>query len=789
MLNLRSDALLPGQVQDHNSRLTSLLLRPALRPESLHQSSPSSLDSKNSNGILASRNADDSFEELALISPSKIILRYPDRNARDATSQTPGRHVGTHLSLPSAHVDVYERITGDGEIAKNEQGNVLKTSNLDREEQSPSKENMYQTTPIDANKKSAQSRKRSLTELGKKKKMLIANKRSQMNVLQRFIYDFRTWYQQHSKRFFSKWGIWSSHLRNIESRFGTGIGSYFILYRWTFVMNLFLASIWIAFVMIIGYVQMLQNNGYGVELFWRAHQSDGYWNIPNLDLMSNATSKLPPKHPLDYGILIQEFLSGKGSFQRSFFFYGNYRADIQLGGGFSVYSMDVAYFLIVCFTYLISAILIIRRIKTLFISRPGLGNFVVDDYSPFGTAVFCSWDYRFKTVSAVENQHYAVTMVLKTLLSHIEIKKKNEAMSQDDYTRTIIRRIVGNLVTIVLLAGTVFMILVTMTIENDSLKIGGIENFKYYLGTSFIQTLRGSQFISITAFVVSFFNFMLPLLFTAIGKFERYTNPNFEASITLARSFITKIGSIYVILISFYMSNRTQSNMCWENEIGRTLYQLVWTNLIFTLLGSLLHGTFILVRNRRDLYNFALANNILEIIYRQALLWIGCVFCPFVMIASLIAGWMVFFVKKLTLTTCGLPPKRIYNAYKQSIVFSFFLLITLGLMTFPAIYSVTRMKPTCGPYSPALQMPPLDAIYEIIPRKIHSLGFTFIGNALTYVSSFEFLFTVIVILSIWLYYQTAVSHKRHILNKQLQYEVVTERADKRYLLRQYQVKL
>lgn len=283
----------------------------------------------------------------------------------------------------------------------------------------------------------------------------------------------------------------------------------------------------------------------------------------------------------------------------------------------------------------------------------------------------------------------------------------------------------------------------------------------------------------------------MPLLFKAVARFERYDTPTMAASITLARSFVTKIAAIYIIVVALYIAHRFDY-AGWEYAVGQNFYQLVWTNFAFSALSTVFFGIFgVLVRGRGG-YEFQLADNTLEVIYEQALVWIGVVYAPVVILISLVTGAALFFVKKFTLTTFGKPPRRVYNSYSQNIYFLLFLLLTLGLMAFPTFFSITQFKPTSGPYAPVVSATranyTLAAIYQIIPDGIAEINSQFLRDAFSFLGSIGFVGPVICVLSLWIYYLRALNLKRLRKTQKLAREVRAERADKKFLLKYYKVK-
>lgn len=72
----------------------------------------------------------------------------------------------------------------------------------------------------------------------------------------------------------------------------------------------------------------------------------------------------------------------------------------------------------------------------------------------------------------------------------------------------------------------------------------------------FINTLVVNKLIPSTAVMVSLLNVMLPTIFGMITKMEKpfYLNPSSADIVLLARSFIMKITSVYVVLVGFFLS-------------------------------------------------------------------------------------------------------------------------------------------------------------------------------------------------------------------------------------------
>lgn len=372
------------------------------------------------------------------------------------------------------------------------------------------------------------------------------------------------------------------------------------------------------------------------------------------------------------------------------------------------------------------------------------------------------------------------------------MSEKQKQLTKKHKLGNLLRRTFGNLLVTIMLAGFAFLVLLSLANEFSG-QIGWLSAVTET--SAFKWTKRFPDFLSSTTLLISFCNVVFPLLFSAIIRFERYTNPISEARIMLARTYLLKMSSLYIILVGYFYTNKEKtasSSVRWENELGKTFYQLVWADFVFSAIGTLLTGFGTRLIFGKSYYDFGISDNILELTYRQALIWVGTVFSPMIIIVSLFTGYLLFFVKKFVLVSCSMPPKRIYNSYTQSLYFLGFQLLTLGLMIFPVFYSLTRMAPTCGPFGPdpypAGQGRYLDSAYDFIRLAIASIDLLFFREIINFMGTIGFVLPLVLCLTIYIYYLLAVSVKRLKRVRQLQYELNMERTDKKFLLRYYNVK-
>jgi hypothetical protein len=127
--------------------------------------------------------------------------------------------------------------------------------------------------------------------------MEVENKRAKLGTFRRIVYDLSKGTKKRLRAAGRRVTLWASDIRFIESRFGSGVVSYFVLHRWVFVVNLILALIWFTFVMSLGIADMFQNDNAGWQQF--------YFNST-----SNATVIADPKNAAGILELVSGFFSG-----------------------------------------------------------------------------------------------------------------------------------------------------------------------------------------------------------------------------------------------------------------------------------------------------------------------------------------------------------------------------------------------------------------------------------------------------------------------------------------------
>ncbi|KAI9137413.1 hypothetical protein BKA69DRAFT_919046 [Paraphysoderma sedebokerense] len=619
-------------------------------------------------------------------------------------------------------------------------------------------------------------------EFSRRRRLKIENERANLNWWGLKMYNAKKWLRNYAKNHKDRNRLWAGSLKFIEGRFGTGIASYFMLARWIWTLNLFLMIVWLSFVMLINiiagmvdYVPLNDNSGFTNVTYGRSIEWPGI------------------------AATIGGIISGDVPWDQTFFFYRSYRPWML---NFT-YRMDLAYTCVILAFLALSLVGIIRGMRGEFIRKSGFSTTIAtDDVYPFCSVAFTAWNHAVEDLSSQRNQMFAISTAYKTLITQYELKQKKSTLSKRDVFILFCKRFVGNVLAIGILVGAGFLIWdasrgCDTAVNNFLFSFRSVFSKGAVVDHCGLNTAKPLTTAPFAPYIVSFFNAVLPFLFFYIAKFESYADPQWETRATLARSYLIKIASIYILLISLYKSaiNSSKETGCWEHEIAKRFYTLQWLDLILSCVISIVSA--VGIKTIWGVYEFDITSNILELVYRQAIVWIGSVYAPIMSVFSIIIGFFMFFVKKWITVRFSAPPRRIYNSYSQVSFFLLFLLLTLILTAGPTLFAMVAVPPsqTCGPfrkfpnYNITFEGGSGDGAYTVITKSIQQINDVTAKDVLQLAGSILVLGPLIAFMAIWIYGLLAIANKRNERIRDLEKEVQEEREDKKNLIRYYKVQM
>uniref|UniRef100_A0A667Y7T1 Transmembrane channel-like protein n=1 Tax=Myripristis murdjan TaxID=586833 RepID=A0A667Y7T1_9TELE len=523
--------------------------------------------------------------------------------------------------------------------------------------------------------------------------------------------------------------------------FGTGILSYFSFLRFLVMLNLVIFLLMFSFVILPIII--------APTLFRDLYVCSVY--------PSSARRGLVIFHEH-----ITDLLSGGGFLEQTYLFYGYYKVDsIQFPK--VTYNLPLAYLLVTVAYLFLSLIWIVKRSATGF-----KRNLVQDEdrFQSFCNKIFAGWDFCITNENAARLKRSSLLYELKTDLEEERIKRKIAGRTRKEKCRIYVIRLILNIFVIAALAACFYSIYrATVFSQKAQMKK---ENFIVDLIYEYLPSI-----------VITLANFITPLLFSVIINYEDYS-PAFEIRFTLMRCVFMRLTSIGVLLFSLW-SQITKCKeepcvcgynhvlySCWETRVGQEMYKLtIFDFIIIAAVTIFVEFPRKLIVNHCDCglakwwgqQEFAIPQNVLEIVYGQTICWIGTFYCPLLPAICTIKYFFIFYIKKVSLINNCRPATRPFRASSSNFFFLGVLLIGLTLACLPVAVSVGQIQcsQACGPFVN------YTTSWEVLPRTVSQLP-TGVRRFLFALSSEAFAVSFFVITCLAMFYVIALAgaHKRVI---------------------------
>lgn len=562
--------------------------------------------------------------------------------------------------------------------------------------------------------------------------------------------------------------LWRGDIHLIEGMFGTGILSYFSFLRFLVMLNLIIFVLMFSFVMLPIIIGPTTSG----NITYNLNDGSVCRSYP-----SSARRGLVIFHEH-----ITDLLSGGGFLEQTYLFYGYYKVD-KIHFPKTTYNLPLAYLLVTMAYLFLSLIWIVKRSATGF-----KRNLVQDEdrFQSFCNKIFAGWDFCITNENAVRLKRSSLLYELRTDLEEERIKQKIADRTRKERCRIYLIRLILNLFVIGVLAGCFYSIYVA-TIFSQKVQMDKIkENFIVDLIYEYLPSI-----------VITLANFVTPLLFSVIINYEDYS-PAFEIRFTLMRCVFMRLTSIGVLLFSLW-SQITKCEKepcicgynhvlysCWETRVGQEMYKLtIFDFIIIVAVTIFVEFPRKLIVNHCQCglakwwgqQEFAIPQNVLEIVYGQTICWIGTFYSPMLPAICTIKYFFIFYIKKVSLMNNCRPATRPFRASSSNFFFLVVLLIGLVLACLPVTFSVAQINSSqaCGPfvnYNTSWEV--LPATVSQLPHGIKTLLFALSSEA------FAVSFFVVTCLAMFYVIALAGAHKRVI--NQLREQLAMEGRDKHFLI-------
>ncbi|XP_042621882.1 transmembrane channel-like protein 7 [Cyprinus carpio] len=562
--------------------------------------------------------------------------------------------------------------------------------------------------------------------------------------------------------------LWRADIHLIEGMFGTGILSYFSFLRFLVLLNFIMFLLMFVFVMLP--VIITSHSAHNVT----------YSSSSNVSACSEYLGS-SRQGLVVFHEHITDLLSGTGFLEHTYLFYGYYK--LEFIHSHFTYNLPLAYLLATVTYLLLSLVWIVKR------SAAGFKRKLIQDedrFQSFCNKVFAGWDFCITNENAARLKRSSLLYELKMDLEEERIKRKMANRTRGEKCRIYALRAALNLFVMAVLVACFYCIYEATVFSQRKQAEDQKSNFLLELVVEYLPSI-----------VITLANFITPLIFNLIINFEDYS-PAFEIRFTLMRCVFMRLASIGVLLFSLWDQITSCRNSgcpcgynhqlypCWETHIGQEMYKLV----IFDFL--IIAAVIIFVEFPRKIIvnycdcglvkwwgqqEFAIPQNVLEIVYGQTICWIGTFYCPLLPAINTVKYILVFYLKKVSLVTNCRPATRPFRASSSNFFFLVVLLIGLALASVPVIVSIAEIRSSraCGPFMS------YNTSWEVVPRVVSQLPPS-LCSFLQALASEAFAVSFFVITCLGMFYVIALAgaHKRVI--EHLRDQLAMEGHDKRFLI-------
>nr|XP_023010182.1 transmembrane channel-like protein 7 isoform X2 [Maylandia zebra] len=485
---------------------------------------------------------------------------------------------------------------------------------------------------------------------------------------------------------------------------------------------------------------------------------------------------------VNYHKYITDLLSGEGFLEQTYLFYGFYNVE-KIHFSHITYNLALAYLLVTIGYLFLSLIWIVKRSATGF-----KHNLIQDEdcFQSFCNKIFAGWDFCITSENAAKLKKKTLLYELKTDLEDEKIKQKIAERTHKEKCRLYFIRLILNLFVIGVLAACFYCIY-----------LATIFSQKAQMNDQKVNFIVDLIFEYLPSIVITFANFITPVLFSFIINFEDYS-PAFEIRFTLMRCVFMRLTSIVVLLFSVW-SRITKCKddpcicgynhdlyPCWETHVGQEMYKLTIFDFIVIVSVTifvefprklLLRYSNSALAKWMSQQEFSIPQNVLEIVYGQTICWIGTFYCPLLPAICTLKYFFIFYIKKVSLIKNCRPATRPFRASSSNFFFLGVLLIGLTLACVPVIASIAQINCSraCGPFVN------YETSWYVVPDTVSQLP-KGVEKLLRALSSEAFAVSFFVITCLAMFYVIALAgaHKRVI--NELRHQLEMEGRDRRFLI-------
>lgn len=458
--------------------------------------------------------------------------------------------------------------------------------------------------------------------------------------------------------------VLTTFVARVEQRFGSSVGMYYRFLRYVIFLELSLFFVWL-FMVIVPW-----------GLFY--YYNSAAFHFRPQDLFA-ALSGSSSSSALTTKIAQNSSRTATGSNNATIGFNATTQARSTLWIYYSDYlpnmadgDMGVIYTAAVLVTYLFAVLVVLFNIGT-HILRAHEGSLAKYDLAVY----LYSWDWNLRDTQSAHGLMLGTFVHLVDVLQECRrraiplVKTSSDWLTpQDQY---IMRRLMGALLSLGIIALALYIISVVLT------ELSMLDKISPYLGPCILTVV----------------NLLIPSFIRAAVAMEGIPDLQQRISSELFRIFLTKMAC--VVFLVFQMS-RSAFDKCTELVSGEIYIQLVLLNYGAEFLWTLLVQT--MVFKCVGKLEFRPSSEMIDIYYREALMYIGSPYSPVIFLYGTIFNTLLFFLKYKIMCITNHPPLKPppTRTGQDQLTCRALLVLTVVASFVPTFFFLTKNMTSCGPH-------------------------------------------------------------------------------------------
>lgn len=583
--------------------------------------------------------------------------------------------------------------------------------------------------------------------------------------------------------FYDKFHLWRSSLKKIEGHCGVGVVELFLFIKLLVFLNSFttLAVLVLLMVPTVYWVEFARDGWSAADLWNECGSSNESASVECCSaIYENATRLARPRVNMHY---VMDMIQGTGWAETTAMYYSYYPDERFAVGRLFTYRIPLAYAATAIGCLAVSFAVILRR------SIGGLQQRMVEtqvQHYLYSNSAFVGWDFCINNKTSAALKQKAIHDELRSYLA-ADRSRPDDRNRRGGRRRGVRTAAVRALVSV--------LVLTFITAACCSVYLA----FHYTVRLlQHEQTFARAFVIEFaTPVAVAFHSVALPAVFDALARFEKRSARQ-EARLRVLRTACVKLSLLAALLGSAYrLANCTReksqcasalcgSPLCWETYVGKIMYRLLVVDVACKIAVTVLISCprSILIRHCKNRLFQAvckqeldLAEHVLDVIYVQAIVWLGSFYVTLMPALGLVSLVIMFYIKRFSCVVNYSLARRVYSPSRTHTAIMSMALVTHALCAAAWAVAAARIAPSrsCGPFKglPSAWTVVTDTVRAVPPWTALVYDILTSGNVV-----YPVLFTLLCVVY---YYRIAVRSNRKMISV-LRKQLVLEGHDKQFLL-------